>query len=152
MKRFGNFLGEALAIIFKAEDQMVSEGVLINEGPAPAGAQLFHKDIGIPTGVSGPPAGLRLTYSSHAKRAALDDRLTRVPATLPAIFTVIEVEVVNKRPTKWVVRIPAAPNEQRDLILVVQPDGFVRTIWTNDKNDTHKTLKRWLYTPPGQYR
>lgn len=120
----------------------------LTEAPAPVGAQLFHKDIGIPAHVAGPRAGLRLNYSSHAKRAALDDGITRAPAVLPATVTVIEVEVVAGRVTKWVVRFPDANAPGKDLVMAVQPDGLVRTVWHNSSTDTHKTLKRWLYTQP----
>jgi len=121
------------------------------EAPPPPGAQLFHKDIGLPPQAIPPDRGLRLNYGSHAKQAARDDGLTRLPAALPATFQVIEVEMLHGAPTKWVVRM-AHPDEQyRDLVLVVQRDGFVRTVWTNDKNDSHKTLKRNIYTHPKNY-
>lgn len=141
-------LAEQLSDLFKGDD----ERDILCEAPAPPGAQLFHKDIGIPQAVSGPRPGLRLTYGSHAKRAAYDDGLKRVPLTVPAVYTLIEVETVRGQVTKWVIRIPAAPGEDRDLIIVCQPDGFVRTVWTNHKDDSHKTLRRDLYTNPKFYR
>jgi hypothetical protein len=174
MISFGTFLAEALAIeptlqivcawcntvMQRGDPNHISHGICpkcaktwgpLDEAVSPPGAQLFHKDIGIPATLAGPRPGLRLNYSNHAKRAALDDGLKSVPASLPAQFTVIEVESLRGQPLKWVVRMERE-NTTRDLVLVVQPDGFVRTVWTNERNDAHKTLKRHLYTPPQQFR
>jgi hypothetical protein len=74
-------------------------------GEAAPGALLYHKDIGVPAGISGPPVGMTLTYGAHARQAAIDDGLTAAPRRLPN-HELIEVEVVNGRATKWVVRFP----------------------------------------------
>jgi hypothetical protein len=124
---------------------------LHEDGPAPAGAQLFHKDVGIPAALQKTPIGLPLKYSNHARKAASDDRITRLPARLPP-NTLIEVEAVEGRPTKWVVRFPTLERQGWDMILVVQPDGFVRTMWMNARNDSHRTLKTWLYTNPTEFK
>ena len=120
------------------------------EAPTP-GAQLFHKDVGLPQGVASPKAGMALSYGPHAKNAARDEGLTRVPAILPNQYQVIEMEVLRGTPLKWVLRMPMKDDPYRDLVLVVQADGFVRTIWTNDKHDTHKTLKKGVYTHPSDF-
>lgn len=127
-------------------------GVTFNDdgsllGEAAPGALLYHKDIGIPAGIVGPPVSMRLQYGNHARQAALDDGLRAAPRYVPSGYQLIEVEVTGGRPTKWVIRFPLA-NDTRDLVLVVTADGFVKTLWTNDRNDTHKTLKTWLYTKP----
>lgn len=140
MVTFGEYLREALMW-----------DTLLGEASMP-GALLFHKDLGIPAPLkSGPPAGMRLTYSNHAKQAAMDDRLTSVPAVVPSSYTLIEVESMNGRASKWVIRFDWK-DPTRDLILVIMADGFVKTVWTNAKNDSHKTLKRHLYATPAQYR
>ena len=113
--------------------------------------QLFHKDIGIPPSLLKPLAGVRLTYGHHAKRAADDDGIEQLPGHIPAEYTTIEVESIEGRATKWVLRFPLA-HTKRDLVIVVMADGFVKTVWTNARDDKHSTLKKWLYTPPSQFR
>jgi hypothetical protein len=123
------------------------------EAPAPPGAQLFHKDIGFPSVDNiGPQPGMALSYGPHSKNAARDENLTRLPAQLPREFTIIEIEMYQGRPSKWVLRTPMRDDNYRDLVLVVGKDGFVVTLWTNDKRDLHKTLKKHLYTHPKEYR
>jgi hypothetical protein len=119
------------------------------EGPPPPGAQLFHYTLGFPKGVAMPLAGMRLSYGPHARQEALNQQIKAAPKTLPAIFQVIEVEAVKGRSTKWVVRFPMM-GETRDMVLVIGVDGFVRTMWANERSDTHKSLRRGLYTLPGQ--
>jgi hypothetical protein len=126
-----------------------------SKGLSPA-VQLFHKDVGIPAPLkSGPPVGLRVNYGRHATESAQNDRygncLHLLPATTPAKFQLIEVEAQGKTILKWVIRFPLAEGDKRDLIMVVQPDGFVRTVWINLHDDKHSTLKRHLYTSPNQY-
>lgn len=111
-------------------------------------AQLFHKDIGIPANLTGPSVGLQLVYSNHAI-----DQSIRKDITLPSFlsrYTLVEVEIDRKWIQKWVVRVHYS--DQDDLVLVVQPDGFVRTVWLNSKTDTHKTLDRSQYARPEYYR
>lgn len=130
---------------------------------APAGAQLFNAGTGIPEALqAGPPAGLRLQYNQHAREAIVfDEKLTKIPQVVPGIFTLIEVEAVRGRPTKWVIRVPIdetprtsklQPGVVRDLALVIQADGIVRTGWTNARNDVHRTLDRSKYTRPQDFR
>lgn len=125
---------------------------LLMEAPSPPGAQLFHKDIGIPPVLLKPLAGMTVNYSNHAKRAALDDGLTAAPKRIPSSYTVFEVESLNGRATKWGIRFPIPDGSGDDLCMIVQPDGFVRTVWVNHSGDGHKTLKKWLYTPPQQFK
>jgi hypothetical protein len=123
------------------------------EAPAP-GELVFHKDVGIPPQLAaGPPSGLKLLYSAHARQEALKDGLKAAPSRMPAIFTLIEV-AINKQNAivKWVVRLPMVDLPNDDLVLVVQPDGLVRTLWLNNKFDTHRTLRTNLYAKPAAYR
>ena len=123
----------------------------ITEGPSHPDAQLFHKDLGIPPSLLKSLAGLPVTYGYHAKQAAADDGLYTLPTRVPQMYSVVEVESVKGRPTKWVIRFPI-PNTVDDMVMVVQPDGFVRTVWVNKQNDHHKTLKKWLYTTPDKFK
>jgi len=108
---------------------------------------LFHKDIGIPSDLARPKVDMPLRYSQHAKSEALKEGITTMPFfQLPVAHTVIETEVLQGQVTKWVVRLPL--DDEWDVVLVVQPDGFVRTLWLNAHDDTHRTLKVWMYTRP----
>lgn len=108
---------------------------------------LYHYKIGLPKlrlrGV------LKLKYSAHAKRAACNDRYGYIQ--LPTAIDVanellIEVEVLNNAVAKLVFRLQYS--NQYDLCIVVNPDGLVRTVWLNSKNDTHKTLDTKKYFKP----
>jgi hypothetical protein len=105
----------------------------------------YHRDIGFPQYVVGPEPGLPLTYSRHAQQEASKDLWDLLPQTLPD-HTLIEAEVLGRRETKWVVRVPTGT--QHDLVLVVLPTGFVKTVWLNHTTDTHRTLRRELYQEP----
>ncbi len=112
--------------------------------------QLFHKDIGIPGPLkSGPPVGMKLSYGFHSKLRAQEKGIENFPSNLPA-YQLIEVESQFGKASKWVVRVPY--DARRDLVLVILPNGFVKTVWPNWRNDDHKTLKRFLYNTPKEYR
>lgn len=73
-----------------------------------------------------------------------------MPKILPEAFRVVEVEVIDGKVSKWVVRIEL--DAKRDLVLVTLPDGFVKTVWTNDANEHHATLNRRRYTHPSAFK
>lgn len=85
-------------------------------------------------------------YSAHARKAASNDRYGEIylPQRLElALSNIVEVETVNGRATKAVIRFPYLNNN--DLVLVVcDPlDGelYVKTVWLNQANDSHATLR-----------
>lgn len=123
----------------------------VSEAVTP-GAQLFHKDIGIPPMLRGPLPGMRLKFGPHAQRELSADGLTSAPTAIPPHYTLIEVETIRGITTKWVIRFPCQNVAGYDLVLVVQTDGFVRTAWLNKNDDGHRTLDRRMYTPPTQFR
>lgn len=105
---------------------------------------LYHRDVGFPKDLSdGITPDTKLTYTRHALRAAEDERLGRLPQRVPEHFDVIEVEVVNKRVTKSVIRFRFTLKD--DLVLVVLPDGVVKTVWVNAHTDSHRTLNTSRY-------
>lgn len=94
----------------------------------------------------------RLRYSHHARRAANDDRYGAIelPEFLDSRFAMlIEAEAENgpNGPNSlvvkqvWRIRL----DDRRDLVLAIQRDGLVRTVWINLKSDTHNTLNRKKY-------
>jgi hypothetical protein len=109
---------------------------------------LYHADVFLPRRLKRPVFEGNLTYSAHALAEAENDRYGRIP--LPAVFvalnaTLIEVETApySGEVRKQVWRMPL--DENRDIVLVFGCDGFVRTVWFNERRDTHKTLNRSRY-------
>lgn len=115
---------------------------------------LYHYTIGFPKNIALPVGRLRLRYGRHALEAAKTDRYgcLILPNSVQAHqLRIIEMEVVDGQVVKFVARMPY--NAANDLVLVIAPHSeqgcwFVRTVWVNKRNDTHSTLRRWLYTTP----
>lgn len=113
---------------------------------------LYHIDTGIPFNIN-LPAELNLYFSNHALHAAENDRYGKIK--LSSIIStkgakVVEVETNDQnQPIKMVVRLPY--DHKRDVVYVinlVRPINgslVVRTVWFNEKTDTHKTLNRSNY-------
>jgi hypothetical protein len=114
---------------------------------------LYHKDIGFPDNLEMPRGFhpiMSLTYSSHANEEALSDKYgeIRLPQRVDVRKgTTVEVGVRNNVVSKLVIRFSYDAN--KDIVMVINPnDGFVRTVWFNEKNDRHKTLDRSKYVDP----
>lgn len=114
---------------------------------------LYHKDIGFPDDISLPRGFspvMDLRYSRHAQDEAQKDIYGNI--TLPPRMDVrkgqtIEIAVSNKVVTKMVIRFPH--DDTRDITMVIQPqDGFVRTVWFNEKTDQHTSLNKAKYADP----
>ncbi len=113
-------------------------------------ANLFHSEVFLPKRFKAPCFRGKLSYSLHAKTEAANDRYGAIK--LPEMFDpiasnaqLIEVEAGVDAGTiqKQVWR--QALNAEQDIVLVVQPDGFVRTVWINLKTDQHATLNSSKY-------
>lgn len=111
---------------------------------------LYHRDIGFPDRLSLPKHRLQLRYSTHARKAAQDDRygpITNLPTSLPVLrSSIVEAEVDQQGTSKLVVRVPYS--EGLDLVLVIIPDGagaLVKTVWLNRSDDAHHTLRVGRY-------
>lgn len=120
---------------------------------------LYHREIGFPKNWidllpnSFTPTHVKLSYGSHARQEALVDRYGEIKLPDSISFSresgikIIEMEVASGVVTKLVVRAPY--DEDKDIIIVFQPqDGFVRTVWFNQKTDTHSTLNKAKYNIP----
>ena len=110
---------------------------------------LYHVDVAMPKRVkSKAPKGIqRPTYSGHARKAAQSDRygLLQLPDLLDMGQSVlVEAEEFSKAAplTKIVFRVQY--NETLDMVVVAIPQPhsqlFIKTVWFNETNDTHKTL------------
>lgn len=114
---------------------------------------LYHKDIGFPDNLTMPRGFnpvVRLRYGGHSRQAAFEDRygILKLPSEVDLRKgETVEVGTVGNVVTKLVMRFPH--DDKIDLVMVIQPaDGFVRTVWANEKNDQHKTLNRSKYADP----
>jgi hypothetical protein len=110
-------------------------------GP-PADTAVYHKDIGLPKEFEKPKPGMLLRYGKHAKDRS-EEKNVPLPTVMPKEFTIIEVEMTKYRVEKWVIRFETVTDY--DVVMVVQPDGFVRTTWPNRWDDTHRTLDKSKY-------
>lgn len=112
---------------------------------------LFHKDVRLPEWFRLPARTVNLVWSKHAAAACLDDRyglLEVCPVLNLGQCETIEVEVTDNWVTKLVLR--TAWDDEHDVVFVVIPRPahghyFVKTVWLNHKNDTHRTLDRSKY-------
>jgi hypothetical protein len=114
--------------------------------------KLYHFEIGLPRGLESnlKKIGIvELEYLHHARLAALSDRYGKIdlPNTINCtIAKAIEVEVIDNRVNKIVWR--TRYNDRFDLVIVMNMDCTVRTVWLNTVNDRHKTLDRTKYDKP----
>ena len=113
--------------------------------------RLYHKDVFLPELVREDTV-VRLRYSRHAQAEADSDRYGHISLpqrldTRDAVLIEAEVDPHRKEVLKRVYRTKL--DEKRDMVLVVQPDGLVRTVWVNLATDKHGTLdKRKFSTLP----
>lgn len=108
----------------------------------PAGTVVYHKDIGLPRDFEKPRPGMLLRYGAHAKDRS-EEKNVPLPSAMPKEFDIIEVQMTKYRVEKWVIRFETETDY--DVVMVVQPDGFVRTTWPNRWDDTHRTLDKSKY-------
>ena len=107
---------------------------------------LFHSEVFMPAKFNA-RFETTLKYGRHAVEAASNDRYGKVD--LPAKFdsacaTLVEVETdSDSKVLKKVYRV--CLDATRDLVMVIQPDGFVRTVWVNLRTDKHRSLDRTRY-------
>lgn len=116
----------------------------------------YHRDVRLPAEVLARASKrVALKYSHHALRAIVDDRYSRkygVPQNLPRhnqafeikAEQVIEVYVDDAAQVeKVLVRAPV--DSKRDICMVIDSRGLVRTVWQNEAGDLHGTLDRSKY-------
>ncbi len=109
--------------------------------------KLYHKDIYIPPNLLPNIYGTYyLSFSKHAKDSCITDRYGYIfpPTSVEVdIDNLLEVETAPNTQiiNKIVIRQPY--KETLDLSLVFIPEGklgFVKTLWLNEKSDSHFTL------------
>lgn len=96
-----------------------------------------------------------MTYSRHARQAALEDRygtIQDLPGTLD-LSKADPVEVSTEEGVRKVTKVVyrTRHSDTLDLVLVVVPERggfFVKTVWLNETNDKHTSLRRERYAVP----
>lgn len=110
---------------------------------------IFHRDIGFPSIFRRPVGRYRIVLSLHARARAREKNIV-VPSTINLNdFDIIEIEIVKSRLVKMVIR--GEYDDYDDICMAVSPENgrlFVRTVWLNHWNDTHRTLDRSKYGRP----
>lgn len=101
----------------------------------------YHKDIGLPGNFTR-PTPLLLRYAAHAQDRAREKGII-LPNRLPGAYDIIEVSMLGRAVTKWVVRFAASVSD--DAVMAILPDGTVKTAWLNAKSDLHGSLDRSKY-------
>lgn len=112
-------------------------------------SELYHRDIGFPKDVRFIVGILRLRYSAHALHECDNDRYGAFepPATIDVgTGEPVEIEVECGVVVKAVYR--AQFDDELDVVIVVTPDGWVKTAWLNQRNDKHRSLDRSKYRRP----
>lgn len=108
---------------------------------------LYHTDIRLPANFVAPAQTVTVDYSDHARKAAHNDRygFMDLPYTLPLRSgKVIEVGMENGRVAKILFRFQY--DNDLDMCIVLIPGRwFAKTVWFNERTDSHKTLDRSKY-------
>lgn len=115
---------------------------------------LYHKAIGIPKDIKFKVkdficrlSNRKLVLSEHAKEAlseerysqAIIDRINAYSLTYSDVFEVVEYGEIEKLGVRFNL------NNDVDIVLIVNCYGRIITLWTNNINDTHKTLNKVVY-------
>lgn len=110
---------------------------------------LYHADIRLPVGFRLPARLVELSWTRHADNARASDRygeIPRIPVVNLGECRTVEVGLEGRRVRKVVVRTTLDAFNDLILVLVPGPAAWtVKTVWINEKNDSHKTLNRSRY-------
>jgi hypothetical protein len=109
---------------------------------------LYHRETGFPGHFQAPDGKFTLAYREHARRAAAGDEFGDLTPHLPATLDtakarLVEVETTGRKLTKLLYRLPLDP--RHDLVLAVNPDWSVRTVWSNARCVRHHSLRSRRY-------
>lgn len=108
---------------------------------------LYHVEIGLPRDFVAPSGVIQPVYGKHAQAAACTDRYGQMvlPKLLPLDNgRIIEVGYREGRCSKILFRFKY--NFDLDICIVLIPGTwFVKTVWFNERGDTHRTLDRSRY-------
>lgn len=113
---------------------------------------LYHYTLGIPA-KKYPSGVFKLTYTKHAIDATKTDKygpIKNLPKYLNTFLArKIEVETDNNgNLVKILYRMPYDDERDLSIAVIVRDDEDkwkVKTVWTQQKNDNHKTLDKTRY-------
>lgn len=118
--------------------------------------KLYHSDLFIPAELRAQAHSAhfkKLVWSRHAQLELVRDPYgivctSEIPHKFDAHYwTLVELEVVNGKITKYVYRRPV--DSIRSLVIVLRPgaegEATVTTCWTNRNDDKHATLDKSKY-------
>ena len=120
--------------------------------------KLYHKDLGFPITFKYPSTTVELSWSKHAHRQAEVDRYGYI-AKMEKINTddyipiELEYDIEKSKPVKMLLRSKFEVNGC-NVVIALMPSNrgatkaFVKTVWYNKVDDTHKTLRADQYTIP----
>jgi hypothetical protein len=118
------------------------------------GLWLYHPRLGIPKNIAPPCYKGKLKFGTHALRESNADRygVIELPESFDGKGLLIEVGIngddnwaMPERIVKQVWRYNYPQDNKLDVCIVLQPDGFVRTLWFNRRDDKHDTLDKSKY-------
>ena len=111
---------------------------------------LYHASVFLPRKIRGcvPKDTKSVLYSFHAQSAAKTDKYGKIPLHPWYNFAdgeIIEVEYYER--TRHVAKLVFRfkHDDRLDIVIALSPTGdkstwFARTVWFNEKNDSHVTL------------
>lgn len=103
----------------------------------------FHEDVYLPDLAKAPVYKGVLNYSRHAQNVAAGLSLPKEFPVPGAVLIEAEIELNQEKVTKQVWRMPLSADN--DLVMVVDAQGLVRTVWLNHPSDKHDTLRKSRY-------
>jgi len=110
---------------------------------------LYHSRIGLPDWFVAPTERVPLKWTYHAEIQRQEDRygiIRRFKTATLGRLEVIEIGVRDNKVSKILFR--GTFNERYDVCMVLIPgknEWTVKTVWLNDKTDTHDTLNPARY-------
>ncbi len=120
-------------------------------------AAIYHVNIGFPVGLRDklPARPFGLWYTSHTRHAATDDRYGTIglpdgldPRDKKRV-KVVEVKVNDAgEPYEVLYRVKYSATHDLCLVVMLHRDYMVKTVWLNERGDTHSTLDTLRYSVP----
>ena len=120
--------------------------------------KLYHRDLGFPITFKYPSTKVELSWSKHAHRQAEVDRygyINKMETLHTDDYIPIEIEydIEKSKPIKMLLRSKFEVNGC-NIVIALMPStrgatkAFVKTVWYNKVDDTHKTLDASKYDIP----
>ena len=110
---------------------------------------LYHRDVNLPPQLKKLKKQIipDLAYSYHAQNQAYNKGIILPDKLEYSGHNIIEAEIIDSIVYKLVVRVEYEHNSDYDICLVIINNNgiLIKTLWLNNKTDTHKTLDKSNY-------